>query len=46
MGLMQERLEDIKDILVTSAGTDPNQDRFLCGMAQAYKEFLAISFED
>ncbi len=34
----QERIEDTKDFLASSAGIDPTQDRFFVGLIHAYRE--------
>jgi hypothetical protein len=34
----EERVDDCKEMLASSAGIDTLQDRFLVGMVQAYRE--------
>lgn len=40
------RIEDCKDLLAESAGVDPGQDRFISGMIRAFREVLAVNWED
>lgn len=40
------RIEDCKDMLAESAGVDPGQDRFFAGMIRAFREVLAVNWED
>jgi len=42
----QERVEECKDVLSTSAGNDTLQDRFLVGMIHAYRELQEFRVED
>ncbi len=42
----QERVEECKDILSTSAGNDTLYDRFLVGMIHAYRELQEFRVED
>ncbi len=41
-----ERIEESKELLSVSAGLDTNQDRFLVGMIQAYRELQDFRIED
>lgn len=41
-----ERVEDAKDILSVQAGFNPNEDRYLCGLIQAYREMQDFRIED
>lgn len=40
-----ERVEDTKEILAVSAGLNPDQDNYLRGFIQAYKEMTQFSVE-
>lgn len=42
----EERIEEGKDILSTSAGIEPPQDNFMRGFIQAYREMLEFRVED
>jgi len=42
----QERIEDAKELLSTSAGLDPLQDKYLVGHIQAYREMQFFHIED
>ena len=42
----QERIEDAKDLLATSAGFDPPQDSFWRGFIQAYRELRDLRIEE
>lgn len=42
----QERAEDCKEILATSAGLDILQDRFFVGMINAYREMQDFRVDD
>lgn len=42
----QERVEECKDVLSTSAGNDTLHDRFLVGMIHAYRELQEFRVED
>lgn len=49
MEACQYRIEDSKEMLVSSAGLDPNYDNFLRGFITAYneiKEFKVDELED
>jgi hypothetical protein len=46
LGSMNRRINDIKDQLLTQAGFNAAEDRFLAGMAHAYSEVRDVSFED
>ncbi len=41
-----ERIEDMKDILASSAGIDSNNDSFNRGFIHAYREMLDFKFAD
>ena len=41
-----ERIEDIKDELVLSAGRDPARDAELAGMVKAFRQVLSTSYGD
>lgn len=41
-----ERIEEAKDTLATSSGIDCLQDRFICGMIQAYREIQDFQLEE
>jgi hypothetical protein len=40
------RIDESKELLSVSAGLDTNQDRFLVGMIQAYRELQDFRLED
>jgi hypothetical protein len=42
----QERVNDFKEMLASSAGIDSSQDRFFVGMIQAYREMQEFRLED
>lgn len=42
----QERAEDCKEMLATSAGIDILQDRFYVGMIHAYREMQEFRMEE
>jgi len=42
----QERIEECKDVLSYSAGTDQAQDRLLVGLITAYREMMEFRVED
>ena len=42
----EQRVEDCKEMLVNSAGTNTLQDRFLVGMAHAYREMQDFRVEN
>lgn len=42
----QERIDECKDILSFSAGTDQAQDRLLVGLITAYREMQEFRVED
>ena len=46
MHAAQERAEDCKEILATSAGLDILQDRFFVGMINAYREMQDFRVDD
>ncbi len=46
MKLLERRCYDIAKTLTMSAGKDPLQDRFYCGMVTAFEQMLAIDFEE
>lgn len=41
-----QRIEDAKDLLASSAGIDSTTDRFLVGMIQAYRELQEFRIDD
>lgn len=43
---METRIKDAYEVLGNSAGSDPLQDKFLTGMIRAYKEILAVEWND
>lgn len=43
---VHDRIEDAKDNLATSSGIDCLQDRFICGMIQAYREIQDFQLEE
>lgn len=44
----EERIEDAKDILSTSAGVNPDEDNFFRGFIHAYREMqeFRVDFEE
>ncbi len=42
----QERIEECKDVLSYSAGTDQAQDRLLVGLITAYREIIEFRVDD
>jgi len=42
----RERVEDAKDILSVQAGIDANQDNYVRGLIQAYREIQDFRIED
>jgi len=40
------RIDDAKEILAATAGTDQLNDRFYVGMIRAFREILEISYEE
>lgn len=44
--IIQNRIEDAKEILSQTAGLEPDQDRLLVGMIKALTEVLEISYEE
>jgi hypothetical protein len=43
---IKERIEGIKELLVSSAGNDPNEDRMLVGMIKAYRTILDTDYSE
>lgn len=43
---VEERIEDAKDMLSSSAGVDPTTDNFYRGFINAYREMLNFRIED
>ena len=41
-----ERIEDAKDVLSVQAGIDSNQDNYLRGLIQAYREVQQFRIDD
>lgn len=44
--VINERIDDAKDILSYNAGQDPINDSFYRGFIYAYREFLEFKIED
>lgn len=44
--VIDQRIQDAKDILGVSAGDDPVADRYLVGMIRAFNELKDISYGD
>ena len=44
--IIENRIEDAKEILSVQAGLEPDQDRLLVGMIKAFNEVLEISYEE
>ena len=42
----KERIEDAKDVLSVQAGLDPQQDNYLRGLIQAYREVQDFRVDD
>lgn len=42
----RERVEDAKDILSVQAGIDTNQDNYIRGLIQAYREIQDFRIDD
>ena len=42
---IESRIQDAKDILGSSAGLAPDQDRYICGLIKAYEEILSVTVE-
>lgn len=42
---LRQRIRDLQDVLGTSAGIDPLQDRHLVGGIAAYNDLLNIEYE-
>lgn len=42
---VRQRIEDCKEILGATAGIDPDKDRLMCGMIQAFRDILEIDVE-
>ena len=43
---VQERIEGAKDILSVQTGLNPNQDNYLRGLIQAYREIQDFRIDD
>ena len=41
-----QRIEELKEVLSTSAGLDPNQDNLIRGMIRAFREVILFSVEN
>lgn len=42
----QERIEDAKELLAVQAGINPEQDNYVRGLIQAYREIQNFHIED
>ncbi len=42
--VVADKIEDAKELLSVSAGLQPDSDRFHCGMIQAFRDVLEISY--
>lgn len=42
----QERIEDAKELLSVQAGINPEQDNYVRGLIQAYREIQSFRIED
>ncbi len=42
----KERIEDAKDVLSVQAGLNPEQDNYLRGLIQAYREMQEFRIDD
>ena len=45
-GILEQRINDAKDILGATAGEDPVADRYLVGMIRGFRELQEVSYED
>jgi hypothetical protein len=45
-GVLEQRIQDAKDILAATAGEDPVADRYLVGMIRGFSELQEVSYED
>ena len=45
-GVLEQRINDAKDILAATAGEDPVADRYLVGMIRGFSELQEVSYED
>ncbi len=45
-GIINERIQDAKEVLAKQAGIDSREDGFYCGMIHALREILEISYEE
>jgi len=43
---IEDKIEEVKDLLVQDAGKDPEGDRYLCGYARACYDILATEFKE
>jgi len=43
---LQTRIKEVQDLLGTSAGLDPLQDRMYVGAINAYRDILEIEYEE
>jgi len=46
LSVCSERIKDAKDVLGSTAGTDPSQDNFYRGFIHAYSEMFDFRVED
>lgn len=44
--VVEQRINDAKDILGATAGEDPIADRYLVGMIRGFNELLEIDYND
>jgi hypothetical protein len=45
-GVLEQRIQDAKDILAATAGEDSVADRYLVGMIRGFSELQEVSYED
>lgn len=45
-GIINQRIEDAKDLLSVVAGDEPDKDLLIRGMIQAFRDVLDLSWED
>jgi hypothetical protein len=43
---MHQRVQDLKETLAGTAGVDPLQDRFICGMIRAFSEVIHVEVDE
>ncbi|MEB3214050.1 MAG: hypothetical protein VKL39_22065 [Leptolyngbyaceae bacterium] len=44
--ILDQRIQDAKDVLGATAGDDPVADRYLVGMIRGFSELQEITYED